>query len=181
MKIFITGVSCVGKTAVGAQLANLLGYNFFDLDQETEKFFKISIERLQNKFLTIHSYRDEAAKALEHVLKKPESKDCVIAMPPSGLMGGYLRVLKKIKRTVIVLADEPDNILDRIRFYDIDSRLIEKQLSKKENRLYLKEIKKDITYFRTSYSRADFQVDLCGLDVAEAAVKVAKLLESIPK
>ena len=176
MRIFLTGVSCVGKTTVGTKLANLLGYCFFDLDQDIEKFFGISIERLQNKFLTIHSYRNEAAKALEHVLNKPESKGCVIALPPSGLMGGYLRVIKKTKGTVILLSDKPENILDRIRFYDIDSRPIEKQLSEKKKSLYLKEIKKDITYFRKSYSRADFQIDICGLSVEEAAVKVVKIL-----
>jgi len=43
--------------------------------------------------------------------------------------------------------------------------------------LYLKEIKKDITYFRKSYARADFQVDICGLDVAGAAAKVVKAAE----
>ncbi len=48
MRIFLTGVSGVDKTTVGTKLANLLGYCFFDLDQETEKFFGISIERLLN-------------------------------------------------------------------------------------------------------------------------------------
>jgi shikimate kinase len=32
MRIFLTGVSCVGKTTIGAKLAGLLGIAFFDLD-----------------------------------------------------------------------------------------------------------------------------------------------------
>jgi shikimate kinase len=89
-RIFLTGVSCVGKTTVGKELAALLRVNFFDLDCEVEKFFGTSIEKLQNQFLTIHSYRDKASETLAHLLARPESRPSVIVLPPSGLMGGYL-------------------------------------------------------------------------------------------
>src|SRR5215468_6525135 len=42
MRIFLAGVSCVGKTAIGARLAGLLQFGFFDLDIETERFFGMS-------------------------------------------------------------------------------------------------------------------------------------------
>ncbi len=64
MRIFLTGVGCVGKTTVGRELAAISGVKFFDVDREIETFFSTSIERLQKRFLTIHSYRNEAAKAL---------------------------------------------------------------------------------------------------------------------
>jgi len=179
MRIFVTGISCVGKTTIGSILASILGCRFFDLDEEIERFFGTSVERLQNKFLTMHSYRNEASKALVHILAQPDSQDCVIALPPSGLMGGYLRVVKKAAGTTVVLTDRPENILERITFYDIDSRPIEKQLTQKEKRLYLREIKKDITYFRKTYDRADVQVIISGLDAEEAAEKVKRSLEAI--
>lgn len=62
MRIFLTGVSCVGTTTIGKKMGELLGIRFFDLDNEIESFFETSIERL---------------------------RDCLIALPPSGLMGGY--------------------------------------------------------------------------------------------
>ncbi|MCK4241461.1 MAG: shikimate kinase, partial [Candidatus Atribacteria bacterium] len=46
MRIFLTGIACVGKTTIGGKLAVLLGYPFFDLDKEIEDFFETSIERL---------------------------------------------------------------------------------------------------------------------------------------
>jgi shikimate kinase len=177
MRIFLTGVSCVGKTAIGEQLAELLDVNFFDLDDEVERFFNTSIERLQNKFLTIHSFRNEAAKALVHLLNQPESQDSVIALPLSGLMGGYLRVIKKASGITAVITDKPENILKRISFFDIDSRPIEKKLSSKEKKLHLREIKKDITYFGKSYHRADLQVDISGLNQEQAALKIKKAVE----
>ncbi len=177
MRIFLTGVGCVGKTAIGKKIAELLGVRFFDLDNEIESFFETSIEQLQNRFLTIHSFRNEAAKALVHLLNRPDSQDCVIALPPSGLMGGYLRAIKKSNGTTVVVSDKPDNILKRIRFYDIDSRPIEKKLAPKEKKLYLREIKEDITYFHTSYKRANLQVDISGLNVDQAARKVKDAIE----
>ena len=47
MKVFLTGVSCVGKSTIGAELAALLGIPFFDLDTEVEAFFQTSIGLLQ--------------------------------------------------------------------------------------------------------------------------------------
>jgi shikimate kinase len=179
MRIFLTGVSCVGKTTIGKKMGELLGVRFFDLDKEIESFFETSIERLQNRLLTMHSYRNEAAKALVHLLNRPESRDCVIALPPSGLMGGYLRAVKKANGITAVVADKPENILKRIRFYDIDSRPIEKELTSSEKKLYLKEIREDITYFRASYQRANLQVDISGLDPDQAARKVKEDVEEL--
>ncbi len=44
----------------------------------------------------------------------------------------------------VAVHDAPENILERITFYDIDSRRIEKHLTEEEWLLYLKEIKADI-------------------------------------
>ena len=47
MRIFLTGVSCVGKTAIGAELASQLSVPFFDVDREVEAYFQKPIARLQ--------------------------------------------------------------------------------------------------------------------------------------
>lgn len=154
-----------------------MGITFFDLDHEVEKFFGTSIERLQMKYLSLHSFREEAAKALAHILKRPDSRKCLIALPPSGLMGGYLRVLKKTKGLRVVITDTPENILERIRFYDIDTRPLDITLTAEEKKLYLREIKEDITYFNKSYIRADLHVDISGLDSDRAAQKVKEAVE----
>jgi shikimate kinase len=52
MRIFLAGVSCVGKTTIGAQLAGLLECGFFDLDIEIERFFETT-----NAFETVTSRR----------------------------------------------------------------------------------------------------------------------------
>jgi shikimate kinase len=94
-------------------------------------------------------------------------------------MGGYLRAIKKANGITAVVTDKPENILDRIRFFDIDSRPIKKKLTPREKKLYLIEIKKDITYFRTSYQRANLQVDISGLDAEQAARKIKDAVKEL--
>ncbi len=174
MKILLVGVGCVGKTTVGAILARRLEVPFFDLDAEIERHFGTSIERLQARFLTDYSYRKECAPVLKRVAD--DHPDCVIALPPSGLRDAYLRVMRKLDCVSVVVEDTPDNILERITFFDIDSKPIDKRLTDAERRLYRREIKKDITYFRKSYERADLHADIAGLDADGAAAQIEERL-----
>lgn len=179
MRIFIGGVACVGKTTIGAILADFLRRRFYDLDAETERFFGTSLERLQNRHLTPNGFRRDVAKALQRVLSLEESRDCVIALPPRGLMGPCWKVLQEVQDAVIiVLVDNPENILKRVAFYDIDSRKIDKILTEDERRHYLREIRGDISYFRRSWQRAHFIVDIAGCCDAENAAH--KVLEALP-
>jgi len=70
---------------------------------------------------------------LKHVPAREDSCNCVIALPPSGLLGGYWKVVNETRGAVIVvLRDAPENILERITFYDIDSRPVQKNLTDRE-------------------------------------------------
>jgi shikimate kinase len=181
MRIFLAGVSCVGKTTIGVQLAGLLEYRFFDLDFETERFFATSIERLRNRYLTSHDFRLAASQALKQVLAREDSSDCVIALPPSGLLGGYWKVVNGTPdATIVVLRDTPENILKRITFYDIDSRPLHNHLTDRERGFYRREIERDIAYFNRSYDKAHVSVDIAGCDPDEASRKVRDSLTPAP-
>ncbi len=90
MRVSLAGVSCVGTTTVGRILADRRGWAFFDLDDEIERHFGLSIERLQARFLTGYDYRKACAVVLERLATG--NPDCVIALPPSGLRDAFLRV-----------------------------------------------------------------------------------------
>ena len=66
-----------------------------------------------------------------------------------------------------------------VRFFDIDSRPIKKKQTPSEKKLYLREIKKDLTYFRTSDQRANLQVDISGLDAEQTACKVKDAVKEL--
>jgi len=177
MRIFLNGVARVGKTTIGAKLADLLGYQFFDLDVEIERFFGTSMERLRSRYPTQYSFRAEASRVLSHLLSREGRVNSVIAMPPSGLMDNYWKVIRKTAEAIIVLLqDAPDNILDRITFYDTDSRPIQKSLTAAERRFYLQEIKRDIAYYRRTYKRAHIVVDISGCSPDQASLRIRDLL-----
>ena len=139
------------------------------------------IEKLQDKFLNMNSFRKEASKALSHLLSLESSKECVIALPPSGLMNYYWDVVKKSKGLTIALNDKPQNILKRITFYDKDSKPMKRHLTRDGRAFFLNEIKKDITYFNKSYKKAGISVDVSGLDVEESALEVKKSIDGHEK
>ncbi len=128
----------------------------------------------------MHSYRQKAAKVLKSLLTQEESRECVIALPPSGLMGSYWKIVKAARGVVVVLTDTPENVVERLAFYDEDSRPVERVLSSSEKRLYLSEVRKDMAYFRQSYRNADCSVDIAGLGPDEAAAKVNDILSRRP-
>jgi shikimate kinase len=176
MEILLSGVACVGKSSVGKRLAEDIGYVFFDLDVEIENYYKESISRLKAEFITEYSWRLKTAPVLKKILENNKSNDIVIALPPSGLQDAYFRVIKKFSALVVVLTDMPENILNRITFYDVDSKPISKVLDDKAKKYLLSEIKKDITYYKRFYNRAHFQFDISGLNVIQAASKLKELL-----
>ncbi len=176
MKVFLTGVSCVGKTTIGTELAALLNYPFFDLDHEIETFFGKPMEHLQKECLCRNTFRNKACQALRHLLGQNPVDDFVIALPPSGLMGQFPRIIKGVGGIVVALDDTPENILKRVTFYDAESRPIIKKLNEQELRHYLREIRLDITYFKKTYKKADVTVDISGLGPEASARKVREVL-----
>jgi hypothetical protein len=146
----------------------------------------------RDRVLLRDEYRATPEKVPHHPLLSPGSVEGPGSSPESSGQPGqrdslaaewtdgrYLEVLKKSSGITVALNDKPENILERITFYDIDSKLIEKELTAHEKRLHLREIKKDITYFGKTYERADLQVDISGLDIEQAAGKVKEALEVI--
>jgi shikimate kinase len=179
MIIFLTGVSCVGKSTLGKILADRLNCQFYDLDSEIEKYFGESIERLMSRHLTGHSFRYKiGVVVLKDILFNRSSNGSVIALPPSGLKDAYLRAISKVDGVVVAIIDTAENIMKRIAFYDIDSKLVDKPLTDDDKRHYLKEIKKDITYFGKTYKRAHLQVDIAGLSIEDSVTRIQDAIQS---
>ena len=158
----------------------MIGVPFFDLDTEVESFYHESIPRLQARLLTMDNYRRKACRVLRDVLARTDTAQCVIALPPSGLKPPYWSAIKESGSTVVVLRDDPANILERIVFYDDDSHPIRKELTPAERELYLDEIKKDMRCFARSYSKAHITVRIDGLGRAEAAKQIKAALDALP-
>jgi len=173
MKVFLAGVSCVGKTAIGQCLAKRLGCPFYSLYVEVEKHFGKPLQRLRQQALLERIFRRRyAANILRQLILDNAASDFVMELPPSGLQDILWDLVKQVDRVVVVIRDSPENILSRIICYDDDSNLIDKKLTDYEREYYLRDIKKDIAYYRRSFGKADMTVDINGLNVAQSAEKI---------
>lgn len=104
---------------------------------------------------------------------REDSYNCVIALPPSGLLGAIWKVVREARDAItVVLRDAPESILERITFYDVESRPMQRDLTDREKHRYLREIKRDITYFNRCFSRADLSVDISGNSLDDASRRV---------
>src|SRR3989337_278049 len=135
-------------------LVNLL----YGLDVELEHHFHMPISRLKALSLTGYSFRQKASRVLGRILQENRDGNLIVALPPSGLCDWYRKVIKKHGAIVIALSDTAANILQRIVFYDDDSNRIEKELDERGRALYLREIRKDIGYFRRFHGKANLHV-----------------------
>lgn len=52
MRIFLTGVGCVGKTTIGKKMGKLLGVRFFDLDPDCTKIKRLVKSKRLSRNLT---------------------------------------------------------------------------------------------------------------------------------
>lgn len=181
-KVFLAGVSCVGKTTIGTRLAQRLGYGFADLDAEIERHFARSLARLKAEAGTPYSFRkDFAALVLRRLVEGDSNPGMVVALPPSGMMRPLNALLKCPNRVVIVLRDTADNILRRVAFFDEESRPVTTALTDEERRQCRKHITEDIDYFGRSYRKADLAVDIAGLDAEGSAAKIERLIQEMAR
>ncbi len=178
MKVYIIGISCVGKTTIGAMLAEYLGCSFYDLDLEVEKFYNQPLELIQNECPTMNEYRQKASVVLEKLFC--EAHDSVIAGTPSGLMDSYLEIYLASKKTADVrsihIFDKPENIIERLEFYDVNSVLLENNLTEIEKKRYLKEIILDYKYFSKSLNTADLQINIENYSLPQIPEMIARKL-----
>src|SRR5215475_8768829 len=100
MRIFLAGVSCVGKSTIGARLAERLGFDFCDLDVAAEAYYCMPIRRFY-KMVSTATFLRRMATVLEDRLLSAD--DIVIALPPSGLMGALWKTVNWLDDTKIIV------------------------------------------------------------------------------
>ena len=154
MNILLFGISNVGKTTAGRIVADKLGYDFYDLEEEVSRHCNMTIEEFVD---TIWPYeRDETrGKVIGNLIGRDGNK--VIAVTPMYYTRWFSKYLKRDDVLAIELQDEAENVFNRLIFADENGEVYADSVEyrEKHKKYYLSEIKKDITFYKKPFSRIE--------------------------
>lgn len=172
-RIALVGLRGAGKSSLGAQMAQLLGYQFIELSQSIEKLAGCNAAEIQALY-GIHAYRRYERRALEAVIAGHEN--AVIATP-GGLVsdvGSFSLLLDRCHS--VWLKASPEDHMQRVVAQG-DTRPIA------ASREAMQDLKGILARRTAFYSKADLTLDTSQHNFAEALSKLvswAQLLNDSP-
>ena len=178
MKILLFGISNVGKSTIGKLLSKKIGYDFDDLDEEIKKQYgKIDNFKLEYPF----DY--ERHKRRGDILRKIIDKyvdNVVIAVSVINYSRFINDIIKDKDILAIQIQDKPENILKRLVYADEEDKIYPINISNiEEQEYYLKDIKKDIAYYKKIYGKIENKFDINGKLPEEATKELIKFIKKL--
>lgn len=170
MNILLFGVSNVGKSVSGRLLADLLGYIFYDLDDEVKKDQNTTLEEFVSTGTLLE--RDTVrCRILNHLAGMTGNK--VIAVSPLSCIKDIRYLFSSPGVISIELTDSAENIFDRLVFSDENDIIYKDDAYKKRHKdHYLKEIQADLEWYGSVYSDIKNRFNLLGRLPEEAVPKM---------
>jgi shikimate kinase len=173
-RIYLTGFMTSGKSTIGPILANVLGWEFVDLDNAIEEHENKSVVEIFEK------NGEEYFRNLEHdlLLKFSQSDNLVISL--GGGTMAYKRNLDILKKngTIVYLKSSPEMIYKRIK-NKID-RPIFRDLVLAENsrpKDFINRITEIMKEREPYYIQADIHINTDITSIGVTVDKLAKLLQ----
>ena len=170
MNILLFGVSNVGKSVSGRWLADLLGYSFYDLDDEVKKDQNTTLEEFVSTGTLLE--RDAVrCRILNHLVCRSGNK--VIAVTPLSYTEDIRYLFSSPDVISIELTDSAENIFDRLVFSGENDVIYKDDDYKNRHRdHYLEEIQADLDWYGSVYSDIRNRFDISGMTPEEAAAEL---------
>ncbi len=171
--IYLTGFMTSGKSTIGPILANVLGWEFKDLDQVIEENEKKSVVQI------FETDGEEHFRKLEHDFLAQFSKDESLVLSLGGGTMAFDRNLTILKNSglIVYLKSSPNMIYQRIK-NKID-RPIFRDLVLSENpqpHQFIERIEKYLSKREPYYLQADIHIDTDHTNIGITVDKLAKII-----
>lgn len=119
--VFLSGFMGCGKSTYGKLLAELLNYDFIDLDEYIEQKYHLSITELFNKIGEV-DFRDSETQALHEILLLPNSK--VISLGGGTPCFNNNLELIKSNGVLVYIKLEPNQLFERLKHAKLNRPLL---------------------------------------------------------
>lgn len=177
MDILLFGVSNVGKTTVGRILAEKLGIEFYDLDDEIKKYYGITLEEFVNTG-TVKEQDKKRGGMIGKLLQKESDK--IVAVCPMSYSIYFKEYINRDNVLAIELRDTPENIFDRLVFSDEDDYVYtDDEYKEAHKEYYMRDIREDIEWYGESYADIINKYDINNKnpeEVADSIIREYKLM-----
>lgn len=153
-----------GKSTTGKRLAKKLGYDFADTDKMIENKYRLSVERIFEK------YGEQTFRLLENeILEEVKSLDNIVIATGGGLpcFGNNMRTLKQMGRT-IYLKMSAKSIIARHKH----SKRPRPLLKDKDDEQLLDFVSKSLEEREFFYQQADIIIRGESVDIVEIIAKI---------
>ena len=178
MKILLFGISNVGKSTIGKLLSKKLGYDFDDLDEEIKKQYG-KIDNFKLKYPFDYGRHRIRADILKKIINK-YADNVVIAVSVINYSRFINDIIKDKDILAIQIQDKPENILKRLVYADEEDKIYPINISNiEEQEYYLKDIKKDIAYYKKIYGKIENKFDINGKLPEEATKELIKFIKKL--
>lgn len=176
MRIYLTGFMASGKSTIGPILSNVLGLDFYDLDQEIEDREKLSIVEIFEKKGEAYFRNVES-----EILKKIVQKDNIVV----SLGGGTITFqenfdLMKNTGKIIYLKVSPEDIYNRLKNKTDRPLFREFVLGEVSKEEFMNRINELLDKRKQFYEKADLIIDTnltpVGVTVDTIAQKIMRLM-----
>lgn len=171
-RLYLTGFMTSGKSTIGPILANVLGWNFYDLDKVIEKDQKKSIVEI------FESDGEDFFRKLETEKLKELSKSEKVVISLGGGTMANEENLDIIRRTgkVVYLKVSPEVLYKRLR-YKIDRPLLrDLVLSENSKEEFVNKIDEILMKREAYYEKADLVINT---DTSSVGITVDKLVKKV--
>ncbi len=171
-RIFLTGFMTSGKSTIGPILANVLGMDFFDLDNLIEKEENQTVVEIFEK-----KGEDHFREIEERILKNLTERDNLVVSLGGGTIINQINFeIMRQTGKIIYLKVSPNNLYKRLK-NKIDRPLFKDLvLNDKSEEDFIERIKSLLEKRRKYYEKADLIVDT---DLHPVGITVDKIAKNI--
>ncbi|MDF1612742.1 shikimate kinase [Stygiobacter electus] len=170
MKIYLTGFMTSGKSTIGPILANVLGYDFYDLDKEIEESEKLSVVEIFEKYGEKY-FREAESKILNELSKKD---NLVISLGGGTIVNQKNFDMMKNSGTIIYLKVSPNTLYKRLKHKTDRPIFKDLVLNNKNEAEFIKRISELMEKRKQYYEMADIIIDTELTSFGKTVDRIAK-------
>jgi shikimate kinase len=177
MRIYLTGFMTSGKSTIGPILANVLGYDFYDLDREIENIEKLTVVEIFEKHGEQY-FREAESKILNELAKKD---NLVISLGGGTIVNKNNFDMMKRTGKIIYLKVSPETLYKRLRHKTDRPIFKDLVLNNKNEKEFMKRISELMEKRKHFYELSDIIIDTEVTPLGKTIDRIAKKIIMLNK